>query len=686
MEREERLNQHAHTDHAATADTDTAQQPLATKFSGAGPLPPVSMHTETRGPSPSDRAFGAGSHVRVTANGLNVRTSPQIADGNIVGGLHHGEHAEVIGSEGGWVNVKHRGLTGYVSGEWIEPVQAEKAAPQAEQAAAPKTDHAAAPKADHAAAPEAEQAAAPKADHEHKPAGAAPQVTAETEAPNEAALEGQLDAVVRAFDAGTLDQEQAIAKFQAYDKAHHGGASSMQALAMMPTLISTLVDHGVQQAHHKAQQQQVAPAPTPAPAAPATAAPAAPAAEHADKAADKSGSADKAAFAPIAGAKLEDPALLALAGKVHDSHMDALLPTLASVLSLDADLRKTRDQSTYFEVKGANREKLVAGIGALRGQLAQLNQADPAAAAFVVAVNHKLEAVAPYHFQLNIKSVESVGGWSTCNFTSLAMALETIGIGAANYKAEKHPAMLAVAGVFYKDIGQARLASNGHDAAKMSSLQGLRLPDFMQLAAVVHALGGTEPTHDNIIAAANQVVGDKKFMSKVVGVVADFGASASTVSVKWDDDRKTNAKTNEALSAYGDKHRGDHKNDQKVEAENTERNAAERATDAKSRDAHQKRADHLAEQQHDALVGDEAINRQLPIDNYKAAVTRDLGKHLDAGHGILAGLSNHWTKLYAIEEHGIRVQDPGQYDRSEMSITWEEARAMGYFWTNWVIQ
>jgi hypothetical protein len=73
------------------------------------------------------------------------------------------------------------------------------------------------------------------------------------------------------------------------------------------------------------------------------------------------------------------------------------------------------------------------------------------------------------------------------------------------------------------------------------------------------------------------------------------------------------------------------------------------------------------------------------IKSYQDAITAQLGKHLDAGKGVIAGLSGHYVRLYEITDTGVCVQDPGQWIRTEMRITWAEARAMGYFWVNLVI-
>jgi len=66
-------------------------------------------------------------------------------------------------------------------------------------------------------------------------------------------------------------------------------------------------------------------------------------------------------------------------------------------------------------------------------------------------------------------------------------------------------------------------------------------------------------------------------------------------------------------------------------------------------------------------------------------VIRDLGPQLDAGAGVLVGVFQHWTRLYGLDHERVLVQDPGAWNRTEINLTWAEARAMGYFWTNLVV-
>ena len=573
--------------------------------------------------------------VRVTADGLNVRRTPNAqSTDNIVGGLHHGAVVTAVAHQDAWVAIEFRGETAYVHGDYVE--------------AAPKPNGAAG--APHGPAPTGGAKPDAQVVTTHAPAGNTPEPV-HTEAPTG-----------NHWTAPVAPTKPETAPVAAPNHETAPVAAPKQPMApVAPTKHDTAPVAPTPVADH-------APVPvvahdTPAPVTPAPT------------------------------AKLGDPALLALAAKVHDPHLDTLLSHIASVLALDTKLRATRSIDTYYEDAGPDREELVHEIGLVRGGLAALTASGPDVDAFKVAVNHKLEEVAPYHFQLNIKSIESVGGWSTCNLTSLAMALEVIGIGPSSYPSHFHDKLLAVAKVFHKDIAGdkdsknpgARLASHGRDASKLTSIMGLRFPDFLQLAAVVHKLKANEATDANIIAAANQAVMDKPHIDFLAELSRDFGASPSYQAVKWDADAKKNHRANDELESFGEENRGDHGNNRRVEAMNTAKNLMERETHPAKKAALQKDYEALLAKEKPALEG-KGIETTLSLETYQAAVTRDLGPSLDAGAGVIAGLSGHWTRLYAIDAQGVKVQDPGQWNRSEMKISWAEARAMGYFWTNLVIR
>jgi hypothetical protein len=108
--------------------------------------------------------------VRVTADGLHVRSSPQLGDGNIVGGYYRGHELDAIGRDGDWLMVSYKGAFAYVHSHYVEPV----AGAHGEAAPAPAAAHQpAATHVEHRAAAPAKPLESQAAHHDPAPAAAA---------------------------------------------------------------------------------------------------------------------------------------------------------------------------------------------------------------------------------------------------------------------------------------------------------------------------------------------------------------------------------------------------------------------------------------------------------------------------------------------------------------------------------
>jgi hypothetical protein len=201
---------------------------------------------------------------------------------------------------------------------------------------------------------------------------------------------------------------------------------------------------------------------------------------------------------------------------------------------------------------------------------------------------------------------------------------------------------------------------------------------------VVEFLESDQPSHDQIVAAASRAVDEKLQARFLKQLGRKFGAEARDKAIRWDTSKTTlqNRATTSTLENYGGQHRGDGSHG--VEQLSTARNLMEKERDPRKRAAAERRYESLLAGQAAALEGRD-IERDLSLQTYKSAVMRELGPDLDTGAGVLAGLHQHWTRLYGIDDDHIMVQDPGAWNRTEINITWAEARAMGYFWTNLVI-
>jgi hypothetical protein len=693
------------------------------------------------------------SHLRVTADGLNVRSSPdETATDNIVGGVYRGVHLEGLGREGAWIRINYKGQPAFVHGGYVEaiPTPAPAAEPERaveaakEQAKAPVQAHDQPDAAKHVdAAKAAPPAPTPAASASAAPTPVAPAPEpARVEAKHEAKAEAKVEAkpvapvakdpavalatasagavraeselIIQQVDAGTMTLAQGIDQLATFDRAMNGGMMSPTGAQLVATLPATIEQHRLAKiakthAAGDAQPATAAKPPTPATTTTPVAAKAAPAA---------TATAADAAWTPPAGSRLSDPQLLALAAKIHDPHLQALLEHIGGIMEESKLAKKQTDVGNYMEYTNAeHRDSLVRGIDVVRGELEKLDAKDPNVAPFKVAVYHEIERLAPYHFQKNIRAIETwdkakdKGGkrqWTTCNLTSLAMCLEVVGINSRKFPAEHEGLLEQVAKLFEGDINEGKddqgdayqgavLTAKGKGTS-LDKVRGFRLPDFLELAAIVYSTiaNGHPHTEKGLIAGANDAANQKGTIKFLKGLATFMGATPTAVNVSFDADPKKNAAITQKLESYGSDHRGITTDG--VEKMNTERNLAENAetkqqeakTDkerkkyGKEHDKAQGYYDKLDKTQHKWL-DDAEIEKSLPIKAYKDAITAQLGKHLDAGHGVIAGLSGHYVRLYEITDTGVCVQDPGQWNRTEMRITWAEARAMGYFWVNLVI-
>ena len=424
--------------------------------------------------------------------------------------------------------------------------------------------------------------------------------------------------------------------------------------------------HGVEPRPHAG-----GPAPQPAPAPPAHGGP-----THTPTPASPQGPATAspriapAVVAPAAPQTTADDAypsderLAAMARALGNPNANKIMTDLAAAVvrarTLNANLATQ-------EFQGEDRENFVAAIGVIRAEVDALDSSRPGVAAFQVAINHRLEALSPYHAQVNIRTIET-GDYTTCNVTSLAMSLETIGKNADSYSAAKRPQIVAVARVYRRDVSTARLASHGTDPT-WESLRGLRLPDFMELAAIANRLHGPAPTDAEIRQAGVYAAQTKTNLSFLVDIAGDFGANATGHTLQFDGHAAD-------LERFADREHA--ATDSLVDL----RNKAE----ANPRDQRLRANYETNRARQGPNINGGAIEQQLPLETYKATVIREVGQHLDAGAGVVSGTYHHFTHTFKITNDHIMVQDPGLYARSLRKVLWDEARALQYFWNYIVIK
>jgi hypothetical protein len=366
---------------------------------------------------------------------------------------------------------------------------------------------------------------------------------------------------------------------------------------------------------------------------------------------------------PAIAANPSTESIAVMGTQLHNPQAEKIVTDLAAA---EAQAEKLNAHAVNHETRGADRESFVAGIGFVRAEVDALAGADPSVTAFRVAVNHRLEELSLYHAQVNIRTIET-GDYTTCNVTSLAMSLETIGKNADSYKASKRPQMVAVARVYRSDIAKATLVSHGTDPV-WDSLRGLRLPDFMELAAIANTLQGAEPTEAEIRAAAMHAAATKTHLDFLASIAADFGAHATPRTTAFGGHASD-------LAKFADGHHKD--TDILVDMRNR---AEANPNDAKLRARYE-----AARAEQAPKINGGAIEQQLPLEGYKSTVMKEVAPHLDAGAGVISGTYNHFTHAYQITDEHIMVQDPGLYARAQRKLLWDEARALQYFWNYLVI-
>ena len=155
VEQQSRVTDEAQQDTTATTATHGHD---AQQFSASGPLPPATTTAPSggRAATASERAYGGApehgiasphtftgpAHLRVTTNGLNVRsTADATSKENIVGGVYFGDRLEGVEREGDWIRILFRGAHAFVHGGFVEVVEAAAHHQPQQQAAPPVVAH-----------------------------------------------------------------------------------------------------------------------------------------------------------------------------------------------------------------------------------------------------------------------------------------------------------------------------------------------------------------------------------------------------------------------------------------------------------------------------------------------------------------------------------------------------------------
>ncbi|MBP2325163.1 hypothetical protein JOF56_005548 [Kibdelosporangium banguiense] len=295
------------------------------------------------------------------------------------------------------------------------------------------------------------------------------------------------------------------------------------------------------------------------------------------------------------------------------------------------------------EESGPQRAELVERIGELRKAIKGISDPEQRARYF-----ERLTAVAPFYSQYSNKAflhtTVKIVNDSTCNITTVAMGLELLGKSAGDYVGDR--ARLEIV----EHWVEGRIGSE-------INTDSARLPDFLQLAAIVEKLGGvTDPSEEQLNEARRVALNEwiTKGASALITLFARFGVKAEEVTSPESKD----------LRAIGAKYRDD------------------LLKIASGREAAGK---------HEVIGGDDVKDvalheSKVELNGYKEWVKQRFEPLLAEGRPVCLGMFNHWTRLQSIDDEHIVIDDPGGGRRANRTFTWEAARAVGLFWHSVVAQ
>jgi hypothetical protein len=352
----------------------------------------------------------------------------------------------------------------------------------------------------------------------------------------------------------------------------------------------------------------------------------------------------------------------------------------ADIRAMVADMaqaaRAAKKDST--EAIGSQRDALISRIPQVRGLVGRLHDAQERAALY-----GELNAIAPSYYQsknMDLLEMPPPQDTRTCNLTSVAMCLEALGKTAADYTGDRR-AVVAVAGVY------AHVVALAEDAGDKSGdrLDDLRLPDFLQLAAIAEVVGSAALTKENIADAAVRTRVEKGKVQIIGGAwkkITEMGflrrlpeRFGGVTAVAFESEHSA------ALTRLGHAHRS------QVERLADLRNDRERLrTMTPGTTAYEKLQAAITKAERSTASYDALSRRNLadheedlPLQQYRDSVMSTLGLELAKGNQVVANLYNHYVRLESVGQEQVVVDDPARGARANRKLTWEEARAMGYF-------
>jgi hypothetical protein len=346
----------------------------------------------------------------------------------------------------------------------------------------------------------------------------------------------------------------------------------------------------------------------------------------------------------------------------------------------------------------------------------------------ITYLNQKTNDLAPYYTQMgniNLLEGERHRAWKrTCNVTSLSMALEGLGVGPSQFSGDlallerigaalepwrfdaelaedkrvaKHNSQVAKRNAKGKRKGAtvSNISPEDDWGACFSSLDKLRMPDFVQYVAVYHAFN--HPQASGKKKRVSHTAPEKAFLQDVL--VARDHASGSILSTdtlvqlakEFEGVQATSGTIEESI--YGTvnydlkKTKREEKNYVKEQLEKFQKDTAQKLVkgspeEQQEIEAIRSTADYkkLADQEQADENEIAPLRAQLEknVNIYRKHVMNKIQPKTDDGAQVVINRKGHFMKLHSIQPEGLIMDDPWVPGKNSL-VKWRQAYEEGYF-------
>jgi len=420
---------------------------------------------------------------------------------------------------------------------------------------------------------------------------------------------------------------------------------------------------------------------------------------------------------------------LSFLDQVHNEPRGA---PLAGNVSSPQRIHDAESRAAYSEHMD-NHSQSVAAMASLRETIKKLTPDELQVPmdqfrALIIYLNQKTNDLAPYYTQMgNINLLEGEGhrAWKrTCNVTSLSMALEGLGVGPSQFSGDV--ALLQRIGAalepwrFGEELAEdqrvadlkaraaKRNAKNKHKGASaptiaseddwgacFSSLDKLRMPDFVQYVAVYHSFN-----HSHATGKKNRVghtAPEKAFLQGVL-VARDHAAGSilSTdtlvqIAKQFEGVQATSGTIDESI--YGTinydlkKTKREEKKYLKEQLEKFQKHTAQRLVKGSPEEQQELETIRSTSRYKELSNQEQKDENQLAplkaqfeknVEAYRKHVMNQIQPKTDGGAQVVVNRKGHFMKLHSIQSDGLIMDDPWVPGKNSL-VKWRQAYEEGYF-------